>query len=532
VKRDNYADMSDVIKNHVLPFGLVLLACIFTTNVLINNQNPFPYSSDSASYIEQARSLIRGNAAVETSFGLSGPDKAPSAWFPIGFPIFLYSLSFLGVDPVDGAVLVGKFSAVMFPIVFYFGFRSLLSNWMAALIACLASITPSILIHSPNGLTDTFSLFLSLISIILAIRCRNAIDFFFLGLCVAVSYAVRNAQLALIAAMLVWILWRCFEFKDQSGFNKKYVLYFFIGMATVIIPLIVRNVSLFGGVSAYSMAPSTIGLSQNIRDYVGALMFDITAIKRMEWSYVGIVLFVGCMFLVAVLLSVNWKRMLSLEKRVVVLVIAYSVIGSIMVVVARTKYQWGEEIGIRHTLPYVPFMLALIPLLTKYQAVPISRKLSLPLSYVVLLPLVSTHLYYVFHDFSVKSIQNNAINAFRYGEKYMCNQPSEKLLVSNWAYVYRILCESPARHIGHVNLKNDPSRMIYVGSIEGHSTLLAGIESISSRYPRRGVNAVFIPGRHGVNETDLPMNDREINILSDAGWRVVENSKNGLVLNK
>jgi hypothetical protein len=87
-----------------LPFFGVIIISILISAHLIFRSHYFPFSPDSAAYIEQARNLIQEGSALFTPNGPTGTGKIPNILFPIGFPMALAFISMFGLDPRESIV--------------------------------------------------------------------------------------------------------------------------------------------------------------------------------------------------------------------------------------------------------------------------------------------------------------------------------------------------------------------------------------------------------------------------------------------
>lgn len=519
-----------------LALAVIILLTILTASGILFFSPPFPYSTDSASYIDQARGLLRGAGAVTPSFGLSGPDEAPDRLFPIGFPIVLYLIGLLGVDPKLGALIAGGVSAVVLPLAMYFGFRRVLGEWPAVLVAALTVLSPSFLEHAPNGLTDVMALLLATLTIGLIINCRTMGGYFVAGLIGGFGYAVRNAHLALLGAIAVALCLCAVLMPGQRKHDLKLALAFGTGAVLVIGAVIARNLAIFGSLNPYTTAPSTIGVSENIRTYFANFAFDVTALERMQWSVYGHGLFLVGLIAAAVLAWRKFRYLTDDEKRMLVLCATYAVLGAAMVIAARSKYQWGVFINLRHTLQYTPFALAaLVLLLTKrvpeHASTLNGRLLSVVLPALIMGGLLATHLHQLIQHHGQQQHDNLPIEAFESGREFLCGQPRETVLVSNCAYIFRISCSAPARHIGALFVKAD-SRWANLGSGTVHDSLSGAIESAAARFPDRDMRTGLFPGCFNLTAKDLPIDPTEVERLENGGWVIEQNTARGLLLGK
>jgi hypothetical protein len=255
----------------------------------------FPYSPDSASYIEQARNLIHSGSLLNTPYGLSPSnlDQVENRMFPIGFAIILAAISTLGFDAKDVAIGIGHLSAMLLPWLLYVCFRNALGSRNALVLAGLSLTSPGVLLNSPLGLTDVFALALAVGAIGLTLNAKSTLGFIFGGILAGMAYAVRNVHLALLLTIALYFsyLWFTDNLTNRRTLYKNAASQF-LGIGIIVLPILIRNISLFGTPNPYKMAPSSIGFIENLRTYIQALIKDVTACSEcanyIAWSVTGL----------------------------------------------------------------------------------------------------------------------------------------------------------------------------------------------------------------------------------------------------
>lgn len=524
-----------------VPLLGALLMSLFIMITLVFFSHHFPYSSDSARYIEQAREMLLGNGAIEAPFGLNGEGKAPSALFPVGFPVFLYLIGLLGIDPKDSAIYVGRVSATLLPLLVFIGFKRILHANFAVMLAILVALSPSVLANAPLALTDIPALFIALAAAALLFNTASVLPFVMAGMLVACGYGVRNAHLALIVTTILYFILCYVIFKPERARTIKLSAAFFGGVVAIALPLLVRNYFVFGNLSPYKMGQSTIGLVENVRTYINTITFDVTALQDLSeyiaWSIPGLAIILLIALTYVYLATLAWRKMANNEKKVFLFCALYVAIGSAVVIVARTRYQWGEGINIRHTLQYTPFALAMLFLASKHFIAVVGpfswrRVYSSGLVPLLMMALIVTHVYHAITYFAAREEGNEAMLAYNTGEAFLCNRRQDVLLVSNWAFVFRMQCLSPVRHLGHVNSQRDVWRKDVANEIKVYDTLMDGVRDIDVSFPEREIVAGFLPGRHGVEASDLPVPESDATMLHNMGWTIYKNDKNALIIGR
>ncbi|MSW00931.1 MAG: hypothetical protein F2903_10080 [Actinobacteria bacterium] len=501
----------------------------------------FPYSTDSASYIEQARNLVNSGSLLSTPYGIlpSNLDQIENKLFPIGFSVVLAALSTFGFDAKDVAIEISHWSAILLPWLIYFCFRAALGSRGALVIACLICISPSVLLNSPMGLTDMFALALAIGAISLTLNARSTLVFIFSGILAGMAYTVRNAHLALLISigLYYFYLWFSDNTKDRPTLYKHLAGQFF-GISIIVFPILMRNIYLFGKPNPYQMAPSTIGFIENLRTYIDALIKDLTACNGfanyIAWSIpglVGLILVVSC--LCWLFSKYTWYNLEAAGRKLIVLSTIYAVVGSCVVIVARTRYQWGEVISIRHTLQYTPFFLTIIlaPVLG-YSTGRFSKFLRV-FKVALVVSLVLFHINYALFSEAFQNRNNNnptLLNAYEIGENHLCAKENNVFLVSNWAYVFRIKCAARVRQIEPINIAYNKDMQALIAGNEGYNNLIAAIDDVKHHAMGRPIHIGFFPGSFGLEARNFPLQSANQQKLLDSGWAIIRNDEHGLLI--
>jgi hypothetical protein len=500
----------------------------------------FPYSPDSASYIEQARNLINFGSALDTPYGLSpgNSDQVVSGLLPIGFAIVIALISTFGFDAKDVAVGIEHFSAILLPWLLYFCFRNALGSRYALVLAGLSLLSPSILLNSPQGLTDVFALVLVVGAISLALNSRSALGFIFSGILAGMAYAVRNANLALLITIVLYFcyLWFASKPAERRTIYKNAACQF-LGISIIVFPVLIRNVSLFGTPNPYQMGPSTIGLIENSRTYIQALIKDATACGEcatyIAWSVPGLLaltLIASC--LCWLFIKYAWCNLEAAGKNAIVISAIYVLVGSCIVIAARTRYQWGELINIRHTLQYTPFLLAIL-LMPIFEYSTGSFAWLQKIKLVLVIVLAFFHINYALFSEAFRNINKSyptLLSAYKSGEKHLCVSENNIFLVSNWAYVFRIECGARVRQIEPVNIVRNKDIQKLISTNEGYDRMMDVIVDIKNHSIGRPIHIGLFPGRFGMEALDFPLPNADQQKLLDSGWAVIRNDEHGLLI--
>jgi hypothetical protein len=524
-----------------LHWGILAVMSLLMAAHLHYRSPDFPYSPDSASYIEQARNLVNSGSALNTPYGLfpGNSDQVENRVFPIGFALVLAAISIFGFDAKDVAVGIGHLSAILLPWLLYFCFRNALGSRYALVLAGLSFISPSVLLNAPQGLTDVFALTLAVGAISLILNSRSTLGFIAGGLLAGMAYAVRNVHLALLITIFLYFcyLWFATNTIDRRTIYKHSASCF-LGIAIIMFPVLIRNLHLFGTPNPYQMPPSTVGFIENLRTYIQALIKDVTACSEcanyIAWSIpglLGLVVVASC--LCWLFIKHAWCNLDAAGKKTIVISTTYILLGSCIVIVARTRYQWGELISIRHTLQYTPFLLAiLLAPVFRYSTGSFAKWLG-KLKLVLVIVLAVFHINYALFSEAFQARNNDypeLISAYKTGEKHLCVRENNIFLVSNWAHVFRIECGAHVRQIEPVNIVRNKDMQALIAANEGYDGLMATIVDIKNNSVGRPIHVGFFPGRFGLEARDFPLPRADQQKLLDFGWLIIRNDEHGLLV--
>ncbi|OAI03054.1 hypothetical protein [Methylomonas methanica] len=522
---------------------LILSAISLMVMVHLHYRSPsFPFSPDSASYIEQARNFLDSGSLLITPYGLApgDQDQVENRLFPIGFAVVLAAVSSFGIDVKDAAIGLAHFSAITLPWLLFFSFRHSIGPILALLLAGLAALSPGVLKHSLMGLTDVFGLWLAVAVIGLTLNSRSISGFIFAGLLAGVAYAIRNAHLALLVTI---VLYFCYGWLSSAAGERRAVLLHaaaaMFGMAVVVAPLLLRNIVIFGSPNPYLMGPSTIGFVENLRTYIEALLKDGTACSEcaryVAWSLPGLLGF-GVLLIAAAyaIYKYRWSNVSTIGKKAFAISTIYLAMGSCLVVAARTRYQWGELINLRHTLQYSPFLLAGLFVLMANHGRARVRGGWMIAKLLISVCLVLFHVNYAVFSESFRNSDNDfpkLEQAFATGKTYLCDKQADTYLVSNWAHVFRIECGGRVRQTEAITGSAEVSEMrAFMSAGDGYVSLLDAINDIQQQAASRSIRVGFFPGRFGVEPENLPLSAMDEQHIVGKGWHVLRNDQQGLIL--
>ena len=323
---------------------------------------PWIYSWDSAAYIEAAQSIRAGRGVLQRVFeGLGSNIWMPMSWWPPGYSMLVAGLHWLGLPAPTACIAVagikGAFAVVILAVI-----ALRLFHWALALPLTLV-VAASVAFQkvSVQCMSDTSFFVFVLASLACLIFWATGPKasmrlIFGAGVFAGAAWATRNAGLALFAATAL------FHLSLLTALPLRRVLKMGLawaaGVAVCGLPLVAHNIAVFGKVNPYHMAPSELSLMHNLRRAVQVVVGDLTTSHWLAAAVSGrlVILAVAAGLVLAVAAGLVWRRGITAAaaarlieaNRLQILLLAYAVAYAAIVVMARTKYRWGEEIDPRH----------------------------------------------------------------------------------------------------------------------------------------------------------------------------------------
>ncbi|MFA5919696.1 MAG: glycosyltransferase family 39 protein [Methylococcaceae bacterium] len=487
----------------------------------------FPYTPDSACYIEQARTLMERGVFESGLYGTEEPSATfvPDPLFPPGYPILIALFSLLLSVPAEVVVLFLSLTALaLIPACMVFSFRRNVSAEVALLIGLLVVFTPAIIRWGNVASTDILSVLLVIFCMGLVLKAGDRlIAWCVAGLLVGFAYLLRNANLAFVLSICGFIAWSIvFEAENR----RKIIVIacvWLLSFSAVVVPWMIRNLMVFGKIQPYSMPPSSVGFIENSHAFIEAqlnillLLADLdTFLARNTLGIIGLVIVSG--LLVWQVLT-TWKKWQKPEKQAFIIAVLYCLLGAAIVIVARTKYQWGELISERHALPYLFSLLIVLALILKNTSVRIGKRW---LGLALVAGLLSTRIYYIPQLYKYNFYDANVVAVAEQIKKHqqsdpLCTNLNGRLGVSNYGFVYRVICAVPVRHVFPI--------------LHGDEFIDEPLKKLVNIPVEQGVVVSIFPN-HDVDKKDLPLNQTFLNQLTAAGWRVEQNEKMGFILTR
>lgn len=328
---------------------------------------------DSSYYVEIARNFLAGKGLVMTGELSDLPAATvPLSFWPPGYPMSVAFFSWLsGMDPVWMAPRIVWACWAFLPAALLFALRPILRSWSVYIVIALVMFSPGAITVSWLPLTDLPFLLLTVLSFGLLFRGAGAavrpLPLLLSGLTCGLAYGVRNVGVASFVAILgAYAVSALLGIVGVKAAMQK-LAWWGVGAALVVVPLVARNLIVFHALQPYTMPPSTLGYSGNIRYYVSATLGDIVAghtIQRIvTWNNMIILAVAVAAMAAAWLVRTGtarvWRGLPPASKEILLLLCAYAAAGAAVVIAARSRYEWGEFIGLRHVLQYDWVLLSL-----------------------------------------------------------------------------------------------------------------------------------------------------------------------------
>jgi hypothetical protein len=347
------------------PIALLLGVLIASVFVLAIAPSVYLYRDpDSSFYLEAARRFLDGHGLTVSS----GPEKLPatseplSLW-PPGYPLLVALGSALtGVDPVWVAPALSWAAWALIPAALMFTLGPVLKTTSIYGVAALVMISPGAAEFAWQPMTDLPFLLLTILSLGLLFRGfedptgRRAI--ILAGLVGGLAYAVRNAGVALAPAVVAAFALMALTRLTPPSIALRKVAWWMAGFSLVLIPLQVRNLLVFGGLQPYRMDPSTLGPFANLRYFAAAALNDVLAVHGLADAVVwrDATLLAAALSVAALLwlmrgrLTTTWRGLSNPTRAAAIVLLCHALASAGVLIAARSRYEWGEVIGLRHLL--------------------------------------------------------------------------------------------------------------------------------------------------------------------------------------
>jgi hypothetical protein len=320
----------------------------------------YPYSGDSASYIDMAAALLRDGRPLVTPWDVDPGDRdaVPQPLFPPGFSVLIAALTPLFGDVRLAALCPGRVAAALLPWLIVVLFRGVVADGMLAGVAALALLSQGVRDWHYLAYSDVPALALAVLALGALARGlgfagrdgRGAVGWLACaGFAAGVAFTVRNAGLAVLAASAATLLYA----RIRRCGPARAPLYWLAGAAAPLAVLLAYNVATFGRLQPYDMPQSTRGWTANLGDYAVAQLDDLGVPQRLLTAATPAVAVLVVAVLATAFAVAFWRlRRRPSRQGLVMLLGSYVGAGALLLVASRSRYEWGNFIDGRNVLQY------------------------------------------------------------------------------------------------------------------------------------------------------------------------------------
>ena len=318
----------------------------------------YPFSADSASYIEMAASLRSAGRPLVTPWGLefAAHEAVPQRLFPPGFALLIAAFVPFTGDATSAALLPSRVAAALLPLLVVVLFRGLAPD--AALLGVGAWVLLGAGVREWHYLaySDVTCLALAVCACGALLRglgvgpvAGRARWLLLAGLAAGTCYTLRNAALALLVTMAATLLYEAWRDPGARRAGAAWLA----GLIVPIAALMAYNLRSFAALQPYAMPPSSRPWTVNLGDWAVAQITDLDVTTRLTVALTPRVALVAAALLLAGGALLFWQTRGRPEvHRAVTLLGAYAAAGAVLLVASRSRYEWGDTIGSRHVLQY------------------------------------------------------------------------------------------------------------------------------------------------------------------------------------
>jgi hypothetical protein len=320
----------------------------------------YPYSGDSASYIDMAASLLREGRPLVTPWDVDPGDRdaVPQPLFPPGFSVLIAALTPLFGDVRIAALYPSRVAAALLPWLIVVLFRGVIADAALAGVAALALLSQGVRDWHFLAYSDVPTLALAVVALGALARGLGfagragdgaALWLVLAGLAAGVAYTVRNAGLAVLAAAVATLVYA----RVRRCGPARAPLYWLAGAGAPLAALFAYNLATFGRLQPYDMPQSTRRWPANLGDYAIAQLDDLGVPGRMLPAGSPAVAVLAMAGLAALLAVACWRlRREPARQGLVLLLGGYAAAGATLLVASRSRYEWGNFIDSRNVLQY------------------------------------------------------------------------------------------------------------------------------------------------------------------------------------
>ena len=329
----------------------------------------YAYSGDSASYIEMATSLRAEGRPLVTPWELAPADRdaVPQPLFPPGFAVLVAAFVPFTGDARSAALVPSRIAAALLPLLIVLLWRGAAAPAVLLAAGLWVLLSPGVRDWQFVAYSDVTALALAIAALGSLARPlaadsppeqANPAWWLSAGLLAGACYAVRNAGLAVLVAATASLGYAWL----RRFIGWRPVVLFAVGAVLPLAALAAYDLATFGTLWPYTMPPSVRPWTLNVADLATAQLEDLGLPAS-----IGAALPEGAPVpAFAVLLAVGafawWRTRAARGPHLLLTILGlYAGGGGVLLVLSRSRFEWGNVIDYRNTLQY-SFALALAAL--------------------------------------------------------------------------------------------------------------------------------------------------------------------------
>ena len=348
--------------------ALVLGVVLVTLYDISLAPSRYAYSGDSASYIEMAGSLRAEGRPRVTPWDLKRgePDAVPQPLFPPGFAVAIASLVPLAGDARTAALWPSRIAAALLPFLLVVMWRGAATPATLLGAGLWVLLSPGVRKWQFVAYSDVPTLALAVIALGLLAQGllatepdRRTRTWLLAGFVAGIAYTFRNAALALLVAALATLVYA----RLRSYIGTRPIVLLAAGATVPVGALLAYNVGTFGTSWPYTMPPSARPWPRNLGDYAAEQLNELGIGRLIGASSPGGYALVVLGVLLGVAAFLWWRTRAERSRHVLLTLLGlYAVGGGLLLVMSRSRFEWGNFIDERNVLQY-SFALVLAALL-------------------------------------------------------------------------------------------------------------------------------------------------------------------------
>ena len=350
-----------------LGFGFVAL------NWGLDRRVIYPFTSDSAAYVDMARSFSEDGTLTAVPYGVEPTEvvRLPVRTWPPLYSMVVAGVHATGVPVATAAAWTNRVAAALIPLLLVVLFEGLAAPGALLLVGVLVLSAPGVRTNHFMALSDCLCLFFTLLAVGLALRRKSLKAVFASGLAAGCAYAVRNPGLAVLLAVPAWFALLAFVSAEPRRAQLRTAMVWGIGALCIVTPLLVYNATVFGSFQPYSAQAPTVGLWVNVTALTGAIVGELAGayfadkVSSHLWS-LGIAGVVGALSLLAIARTLRAAP--DARVRATTLLLIFAACGGGLVIAASIRFGGVETGSHRQAMQYTWALLLLCGILFDRQA--------------------------------------------------------------------------------------------------------------------------------------------------------------------